>query len=75
MSTALVELAMRMFPLVSVSGYEWLSREVEAYPSKFTTPTVVASLVKQVSITPVREAKMYLVESCSAEERVFMGES
>ncbi|RDX91206.1 hypothetical protein CR513_26847, partial [Mucuna pruriens] len=54
----------RTFPLVSVLGYKWLSGEVEAYRSRFTTPVVVARLVKQVSITPTREADLYLVEPC-----------
>ncbi|RDX63379.1 hypothetical protein CR513_58192, partial [Mucuna pruriens] len=41
-----------------MAGYEWLSREVEAFPSRVRTQGDVAKLVK---------------EPCSANESVFMG--
>ncbi|RDY03023.1 hypothetical protein CR513_13446, partial [Mucuna pruriens] len=58
--------------LVNMASYEWLSGEVEAYPSQFCTQGVVAKLVREVSLMPVEYVDLFLVEPYVASERVFI---
>ncbi|RDX68619.1 hypothetical protein CR513_52359, partial [Mucuna pruriens] len=62
----------RMFSSMNVPNYDWLSGEVEACPSRFSTTSILAKLVKEVPLTLARYANLFSMEPCTTKERVFM---
>ncbi|RDX98615.1 hypothetical protein CR513_18435, partial [Mucuna pruriens] len=62
----------KIYPVVKVAGYGWLSGEVEAFPSWLRTKEDIVKLCEEVSLTLANYSGLFITKSCSATETMIM---
>jgi len=56
----------------TILGYEWVSREVNFYASRFQIWESIVVLKKEVNLMIFYDTELLIVEPCSSDQRVFL---